>query len=220
MHRAVATRFFVSLEDPSFDLRILRSTWGSFVWLEDPLFESRIFCLYWGSFLNNCLNASSYSFVRSTRSLGAGWPSHRRTDGDHRPDPGARVQVPGLRSQLWRRIRPAGSRAGHRRQGSLQWGYFKPANAPRHPKNPDFKLTTLWSFFLNTSSDHPGPPGIPEPVDWDRDFVELKWNPPFTDGGSPITGYVIEKREAGQAKWIKAADVRGEKHATLHNHLI
>lgn len=55
--------------------------------------------------------------------------------------------------------------------------------------------------------DAPGAPGTPEPVDWDRDFVELKWTPPAKDGGAPITGYLIEKKEVGTTKWIKAFEV-------------
>jgi len=55
--------------------------------------------------------------------------------------------------------------------------------------------------------DAPGAPGTPDIVDWDRDFVELKWTKPFNDGGSPITGYLIEKKEVGATKWTKAAEV-------------
>lgn len=49
----------------------------------------------------------------------------------------------------------------------------------------------LYCNFLDT----PGQPGVPEIKDYDRDFVELQWTRPQEDGGSPITGYVIEKRE-------------------------
>ena len=56
--------------------------------------------------------------------------------------------------------------------------------------------------------DEPGAPTTPEITDWDKDFVDLKWQPPVNDGGSPITGYVIEKKEVGSPKWTKAAEVK------------
>ena len=31
----------------------------------------------------------------------------------------------------------------------------------------------------------------------------------MNDGGSPVTGYVIEKREKGSPRWIKAAETIG-----------
>ncbi|CAD7001755.1 unnamed protein product, partial [Ceratitis capitata] len=50
------------------------------------------------------------------------------------------------------------------------------------------------------------PPGTPEAIDWDKDHVDLVWKPPLSDGGSPITCYVIEKREKGSDRWIKVAE--------------
>lgn len=47
------------------------------------------------------------------------------------------------------------------------------------------------------STDEPGKPGRPEPRNWDKDFVELEWSPPKDDGGAPITGYIVQKREKG-----------------------
>ena len=41
--------------------------------------------------------------------------------------------------------------------------------------------------------DVPGPPLNVELLDWDKDFVELKWEPPTSDGGAPILKYVIGK---------------------------
>ena len=41
--------------------------------------------------------------------------------------------------------------------------------------------------------DPPAPPGCPDVLYVDSNQVRLKWTPPPTDGGSPITGYVVEK---------------------------
>ena len=34
-----------------------------------------------------------------------------------------------------------------------------------------------------------------------HDWIELAWEPPVKDGGSPITGYVVERRTAANYKW-------------------
>ncbi|CAF0814387.1 unnamed protein product [Rotaria sordida] len=34
-----------------------------------------------------------------------------------------------------------------------------------------------------------------------NEWIELSWQPPIKDGGSPITGYVIERRTASNYKW-------------------
>ena len=44
----------------------------------------------------------------------------------------------------------------------------------------------------------------PVVVDTHDGSIELKWSPPDFDGGCPITGYIIEKREAGSPRWSKA----------------
>ncbi|PRD26307.1 UNVERIFIED_CONTAM: unc-22 [Trichonephila clavipes] len=49
--------------------------------------------------------------------------------------------------------------------------------------------------------DEPGAPGTPEIVDWDENHVDLKWTPPKNDGGAPITGYIIEKKERYGPGW-------------------
>ena len=53
-------------------------------------------------------------------------------------------------------------------------------------------------------SGPPSPPTEPltaKPVA--KDTVELSWQPPESDGGSPITGYLIEKREKIYSRWTQ-----------------
>uniref|UniRef100_A0A8C6L5R0 Titin n=1 Tax=Nothobranchius furzeri TaxID=105023 RepID=A0A8C6L5R0_NOTFU len=48
----------------------------------------------------------------------------------------------------------------------------------------------------------PGPPGFPECSDITENAVTIEWALPDYDGGSPISGYVIERREM-TGKWIR-----------------
>ena len=51
----------------------------------------------------------------------------------------------------------------------------------------------------------PGPPGKPECASRDRDHIEVKWMPPRNDGGDPVRGYIVERREkAGKRRnWTR-----------------
>ena len=53
-------------------------------------------------------------------------------------------------------------------------------------------------------------PGAPEGVeisDVQKNSTTLKWQPPSYDGGSPITGYIIEKRDTKRPTWTSAGKV-------------
>ena len=65
----------------------------------------------------------------------------------------------------------------------------------------------------------PGQAGKPEPTDWNKDHVDLKWEAPDKDGGAPITSYIIEKKEKGSPKWVKAAEVPGDQTKGTAPHL-
>lgn len=40
-------------------------------------------------------------------------------------------------------------------------------------------------------------------MDVSRSTVQLSWEPPEDDGGSPVIDYIIEKREVSRKTWIK-----------------
>ncbi|OTF83012.1 twitchin-like protein, partial [Euroglyphus maynei] len=61
-------------------------------------------------------------------------------------------------------------------------------------------------------SDRPDPPRFPIIENVGDDFVTLTWKAPLWNGGSQITNYVIEKREAGMTSWVKAATTRFQLH--------
>lgn len=63
------------------------------------------------------------------------------------------------------------------------------------------------SIIAKNPYDVASKPGTPDIIDWDVDNVRLKWTAPKSDGGAPITGYIIEKKEKFQTSW-------GEIHTT------
>lgn len=60
--------------------------------------------------------------------------------------------------------------------------------------------------------DEPSAPGKPEATDWSKDHVDLQWTSPKTDGGAPLTGYIIQKKEKGSPYWVNAVHVPPNKN--------
>ena len=62
-----------------------------------------------------------------------------------------------------------------------------------------------WKLFLPClmNVDPPGKPGEPECEGTTEDSITLTWEPPMKDGGKPIKGYIVEKREKGSKRWTK-----------------
>lgn len=57
---------------------------------------------------------------------------------------------------------------------------------------------------VGACADVPGAPGAPRELSTSEDSITLAWQRPRHDGGSPITGYMLEKRLPGQG-WSKAS---------------
>jgi len=51
--------------------------------------------------------------------------------------------------------------------------------------------------------DVPDPCGQPLITDWGPDFGEMQWKAPESDGGAPITHYVIEMKEKNMNQWVE-----------------
>lgn len=79
-------------------------------------------------------------------------------------------------------------------------------------------LETEGKIIAKNPFDEPDKPGRPDIKDWDKDFVELEWKPPKSDGGAPIEKYIVQMRDKAQRGWVDAATVPGDKTtATVPN---
>lgn len=59
-----------------------------------------------------------------------------------------------------------------------------------------------------TVADRPEAPRFPIVENILDEAVILSWKPPNLDGGSLVTGYIIEKRESGTGQWVPCARSR------------
>ena len=61
-----------------------------------------------------------------------------------------------------------------------------------------------------SSSDVPGKPKGPlEISNVTENSADLQWKPPESDGGTPLTSYIIEMRPDSRSTWTKAGSVDG-----------
>ena len=65
-------------------------------------------------------------------------------------------------------------------------------------------VTTMDPIKARYPFDPPGAPGAPRGIETTEDSITITWTKPRHDGGSPITGYIIEKRQFNDEKWVKA----------------
>ena len=85
---------------------------------------------------------------------------------------------------------------------------------------PNFIEHTLFRI-----PDKPSPPTGPAAVEWQSDdSMQLRWNVPESDGGSPITSNIVERREVGKKSWkqvgtssMTSFEIRGLKKDSSYN---
>jgi len=70
-----------------------------------------------------------------------------------------------------------------------------------------YKLSQFRRATYHLRSDAPFAPRELKVVEYNVDYVTLSWIAPEHDGGSPILGYVVEKRDSMMNMWSQAAKV-------------
>lgn len=63
---------------------------------------------------------------------------------------------------------------------------------------------------LVSVADKPNSPRNPALTEVDRASCTITWQPPLDDGGSKLTSYVIEKRDASRSTWVTAGSVEAD----------
>ena len=56
-------------------------------------------------------------------------------------------------------------------------------------------------------SDRPSPPRNVRPTEVQKDYIVIAWDESEFDGGSPITGYVVEKQDVKRQSWVQVDKV-------------
>ncbi|XP_063149067.1 immunoglobulin superfamily member 22 [Candoia aspera] len=56
--------------------------------------------------------------------------------------------------------------------------------------------------FAGNPIDPPGQASQPQVTDVSKEAITITWNPPAKDGGSPVTGYIVERRKKGSNLWV------------------
>ena len=64
------------------------------------------------------------------------------------------------------------------------------------------KINRLKHNYIDFS-DPPGPPSAPEATEVSKESCDLTWQPPESDGGSPVTGYFIERAQKVSSRWLR-----------------
>jgi len=61
----------------------------------------------------------------------------------------------------------------------------------------------MFVILFLLSAERPSPPLNLSWEDQNKNSVQLSWETPLKNGGSTITGYIIERCEDGTDKWLR-----------------
>ena len=67
---------------------------------------------------------------------------------------------------------------------------------------------------LYSISDPPGAPRSVQVIESFKTSMTLTWVEPAEDGGSPVLGYIVERRLASSSRWVKV-NTELASHSTL-----
>ena len=67
-------------------------------------------------------------------------------------------------------------------------------------QNPPYPFQHIVILFFTGKPDRPGKLTV---SDIDITKMTLCWYPPDVDGGTPITGYIVEDKEVSSSQWCK-----------------
>jgi len=56
-------------------------------------------------------------------------------------------------------------------------------------------------------TDKPSAPRNVRPIEVDSSFITVAWDAPAADGGSPVTGYVVEKKDSKRGEYMFVSQV-------------
>lgn len=62
-------------------------------------------------------------------------------------------------------------------------------------------------YIISARPPVPGKPQLAPESSGTPDLVTITWTKPTTDGGSPITGYLVEHRRTGSPHWVRATPI-------------
>ncbi|MDE6822286.1 fibronectin type III domain-containing protein [Bacteroides acidifaciens] len=57
--------------------------------------------------------------------------------------------------------------------------------------------------FAANPFEEPSAPGTPVAVDWGGDYCEIEFTPPLSDGGAPVTHYIVQGLDKYSPSWVE-----------------